>query len=710
MHLTFKLCVLLTYAALCTNALSVGRGIADITGLASEAALYGYANPNQIARGLHLRQYSRAFVFDDGVKVAAFVVVETTMVSQAVHTEVFEKLRVELGNIFTEENVMLSPIHTHSAPGGYHTFWMYQAPSKGFVNETFDAFVNGVVLSIVRAYNDLRPAVVSVNSGNLLDASQNRSPYAYYNNPPEEIASYPYDVDKQMTVLKITDLTSGDNMGMISFFAVHTTSMKNYNHLISTDSKGYAAQMMERYLNPGELPGKGSILAAFTQTSQGDASPNTDGSRCDITNEYCSYNTSTCPEWPKDPRKCTGRGPAGEQFADTQIIGDLQYQMGRSLFDSAVESAGSTIDFRMQWVNMSDVTVYDAQNNPIKTCRPSMGYSFAAGATDGPGIPPFTQAMLEPLDNITAIIGRVFNMSEELIACHAPKPILLPTGEIENPWPWQPEIVPLQLLRLGNVILVGLPSEVTTMSGRRLENAVKKTLTDNGFPSTIRVITVAMTNGYTSYVTTFEEYQMQRYEGASTVFGPNQLQAYTIKFQELALAMATGQTVPRGPLPLDLRGYPDDALGRIKIDTPPDGMTYGDILVDVESQVVAGNTASVTFVAGNPRNRPTTDNTFLEVQRKVSDVEWTVEATDANWETKFFYTTSCDEDENDPNCNTLSQMSNATISWDIPISQPAATYRLVHYGTARSSIVDVVDYVGTSSEFQVVLPRALYSR
>ena len=24
-------------------------------------------------------------------------------------------------------------------------------------------------------------------------------------------------------------------------------------------------------------------------------------------------------------------------------------------------------------------------------CRPSMGYSFAAGATDGPGVPPFFQ-------------------------------------------------------------------------------------------------------------------------------------------------------------------------------------------------------------------------------------------------------------------------------------------------------------------------------
>ena len=27
----------------------------------------------------------------------------------------------------------------------------------------------------------------------------------------------------------------------------------------------------------------------------------------------------------------------------------------------------------------------------LSTCRPAMGYSFAAGATDGPGVRPFTQ-------------------------------------------------------------------------------------------------------------------------------------------------------------------------------------------------------------------------------------------------------------------------------------------------------------------------------
>lgn len=60
--------------------------------------------------------------------------------------QVFERLYEQLGDLYTEENVMLASTHTHSAPGGFHTYWMYQAATGGFINETFDALVNGIAL------------------------------------------------------------------------------------------------------------------------------------------------------------------------------------------------------------------------------------------------------------------------------------------------------------------------------------------------------------------------------------------------------------------------------------------------------------------------------------------------------------------------------------------------------------------------------------
>ena len=42
----------------------------------------------------------------------------------------------------------------------------------------------------------------------------------------------------------------------------------------------------------------------------------------------------------------------------------------------------------------------------------------------------------------------------------------------------------------------------------------------------VRVVIAGLTNTYSSYITTIEEYGMQRYEGASTIFGPHTLDAY----------------------------------------------------------------------------------------------------------------------------------------------------------------------------------------
>lgn len=58
-------------------------------------------------------------------------------------------------------------------------------------------------------------------------------------------------------------------------------------------------------------------------------------------------------------------------------------------------------------------------------------------------------------------------------------------------------------------------TEFTTMAGRRLRDAVKTVLTSqsNGeFNGNVHVVIAGLTNTYSQYVTTFEEYQMQRYE------------------------------------------------------------------------------------------------------------------------------------------------------------------------------------------------------
>lgn len=43
---------------------------------------------------------------------------------------------------------------------------------------------------------------------------------------------------------------------------------------------------------------------------------------------------------------------------------------------------------------------------------------------------------------------------------------------MDVPYPWAPKIVPLQILGVGQLVIIAVPGEFTTMSGRRLRNAV----------------------------------------------------------------------------------------------------------------------------------------------------------------------------------------------------------------------------------------------
>ena len=59
----------------------------------------GYANPEQVASGLHQRLYARTFIVDDGKSRVCFVTVDCGMASQIVKLEVVKKLKERYGNL-----------------------------------------------------------------------------------------------------------------------------------------------------------------------------------------------------------------------------------------------------------------------------------------------------------------------------------------------------------------------------------------------------------------------------------------------------------------------------------------------------------------------------------------------------------------------------------------------------------------------------------
>ena len=77
-----------------------------------------------------------------------------------------------------------------------------------------------------------------------------------------------------------------------------------------------------------------------------------------------------------------------------------------------------------------------------------------------------------------------------------------------EPYEWQPRVLSTQLVLIGDVAIAAVPGELTTMAGRRLRNAIRDAVVENGGPSTIWPVLATLSNHYSNYITTYEEYQV----------------------------------------------------------------------------------------------------------------------------------------------------------------------------------------------------------
>ncbi|CAO2170689.1 unnamed protein product [Urochloa humidicola] len=758
---SWRLCLflLLVLQSCCSPALSaspylVGMGSYDITGPGADVNMMGYASSEQIAAGIHFRLKARAFIVaePDGKRVV-FVNLDACMASQIVTIKVLDRLKARYGDLYNENNVAISGIHTHAGPGGYLQYVVYIVTSLGFVRQSFDVIVDGIEQSIVEAHNNLRPGKIYVNKGDLLDAGVNRSPSAYLNNPAEERSKYQYNVDKEMTLLKFVDNELGP-IGSFNWFATHGTSMSRTNSLISGDNKGAAARFMEDWaeknVNPNqaahvspenlrrvsalisepsetsddlirlassykasggrEIPSssitrrirstqenKPKFASAFCQSNCGDVSPNVLGAFCIDTGLPCEdFNHSTCNG---QNELCYGRGPGyPDEFESTRIIGNRQFLKAVDLFNSASEEIQGKVDYRHTYLDLSQLKVNvptsTGGQQVVQTCPAAMGFAFAAGTTDGPGAFDFKQgdnkgnAFWKLVRNVIRAPGA------EQVKCQAPKPILLDTGEMKVPYDWAPAILPIQIIRIGQLVILCVPGEFTTMAWRRLRDAVKNVLTNSGqFDNNIHVVLAGLTNTYSQYITTFEEYQIQRYEGASTLYGPHTLSAYIQEFQGLATAMVSNKEVPTNLQPPDLLNRQIELLPGVIADQAPPGVTFGDASSDVpaNSTFSKGSIVNATFYSACPRNDLLTDGTFALVEKLDGSDNWVPAYDDDDWSLRFIWSRPAK----------LSPRSFATLEWTIPEDAPSGVYRLRHFGASKPLIGSIKYFSGTSSAFVV---------
>jgi len=186
---------------------------------------------------------------------------------------------------------------------------------------------------------------------------------------------------------------------------------------------------------------------------------------------------------------------------------------------------------------------------------------------------------------------------------------------------------------------------------------------------------------------------MQRYEGASTLFGPHTLAAYEQEFTMLAAAMQTGASVPVGPTPPDLRNKTFTFLTPVQVDAVPAGKSFGSVQQDVMSTYSTGETVQVVFWGGNPRNNFMTGSTYLTVEQLQTNGSWLVIDNDGGWDTIMNWSRG-----------SLANSNLIGINWNIPAdsSLVGQTYRIGHMGYYKVYMGSTYPYSGYSSNFQIV--------
>jgi len=421
-----------------------------------------------------------------------------------------------------------------------------------------------------------------------------------------------------------------------------------------------------------------SFVCAFAQSNEGDVSPNICGPRC-TENEK-------------------------QDFERMKIVAEAQLTTARELYAIAKTKPpiSGSIQMAHQYVDFGSIELSDKWHKhkecPPQTSPGCIGLSMLSGTKyDGRGI------RIIP-EGVRWCTKHWLTFVPQMQVMHKEKPIVFPTGSCGM----SPSVLPLQLVTIaGKLAIAAVPFEATTMAGRRIRNTVKDALKmpteDYG-----SVVIAGLSNAYCGYLTTREEYAVQRYEGASTHFGPNQLCATQQQLCHLAEAIISNSrptTLATPLLQLNL-GSASWNTPVIHDSVPEENIHFGDIVADKEIGLTrkpqfytVGETVRATFHAAHPKNDLRTQSTFLEVHRWIGDENkgiWVMYSDDGDENTFYHWK------------RVGISSSQVTIEWLIPLNTPIGKYRLKHNGNYKRSWNSrkIQPYSGVSCTFHVIQSSA----
>lgn len=520
--------------------------------------LYGYALIGNYAEGSETDLFARAFIFESGNKKVAFVNIECSFISHHLKKALVEKLVSEMPEIgIGDENLMLSAQHTHSAPGGHSHYAFHNITSKGFRPDIFESYLNASFEAISEAWSNREACTIFLNADLIRSDSDigfNRSLHAYNKNPDvekqDEMNTH-LAINRMMKQLRICS-KDNSNKGVINWFGVQANSISSKNNRIHSDNKGYAASMLE-----SDQSGTSPFIAAFCQEAAADVSANYYG---------------RAKWWP--------RGRYEDDFKSAYANGFCHFEKAQDLIENEDFQIpiSDQVDFYLAYFKLSNYECdprFSHDGLPCKTGTACLGKSFMEGTPpDIEGIDVFSSSFFNLIIKSRETINQLPLVSSaekrqnwsQIKDSQYPKKILveledkrilgyeklnklnLPsvlsdiseeinrkyeTGSLKE-HTWAPVILPIQIIRIGEIAIVGFPGDLTTTAGNRLRNSLLETLEPHGI---LDVIITCYANEHGGYANTREEYMEQTFEGGFNLFGQYTLAAFQTCFNIVARNM-----------------------------------------------------------------------------------------------------------------------------------------------------------------------------
>lgn len=498
--------------------LFVGTGKSDLTCFIPGTGMMGYGQDHNRVKEIATPLWARALVLKDELNhYFVLLHLEQAFVTLAIKEELVKRVQAKYPDKnFKDHNIAITAQHTHSAPGGYSHYPFYNFTIPNFQTKIFEKIIQASLEAIEEAFSKLQPASLKLGEHQIADNIEvafNRSMKAQKNNPE---AQYIKEEDKHLAIDRVMqglEIRNSENklIAFINWFGVHCTSISSFNQRIHHDNKGVAADLFEKK-HPG-------CMAFFLQASAGDVSPNF--------------------VWDKKINRM--RGKYEDQYENAAYNGELQFQEALKLTGQH-KTEGEIESFHC-YLDMAKVVA-----------PPAHGVAFFAGTLEGPGVHPMVAKIAKGIARTVKTVKLIKDSNKHMAfyKAHGKKDILLdhrdgnfigiplkawkslppiPEASVEafrktaknnalTTLPWIPSILPFQLLRLNELVILFVPGEISVAAGNRLKEKVLDELSLVGIK---KVILTSYANAYMGYIVTPEEYDEQCYEGGHTVYGRNTL-------------------------------------------------------------------------------------------------------------------------------------------------------------------------------------------